>query len=610
MTHHAMMALAGIGIATLAAQWFAWWVKLPAILFLLLIGLLAGPVTGMLQPDALFGDLLFPIVSLSVAVILFEGALTLKLNQISGLEKVVRRLVSTGVLVTWLIIAVATRYIADFSWELSILFGALVVVTGPTVIVPMLRTVRPNQRISNILRWEGIVIDPVGALLAVLVFEFIIAIGDGSALAHTFWVFGKIIAIGLVLGAGIGHAFGLVLRHHAMPEYLHNTAALALVCGAFALSDAIEPESGLLTVTVMGLWLANMPRVDVEEILNFKESLSVVLISALFIMLAARIDVETVKQLGWSGLGVFLVIQLVARPVKVLVATWGSDLSLQERALLGWIAPRGIVAAAVTALFALRLEELGYAHAELLVPLTFSVIIGTVVLQSTTAGLLARRLGVAEPSPRGYLIIGANSVARCIGTALEKQGVPVLLTSSSWSDIKKARMAGLPTFYGRAVSEHADHHLELVGMGQMLGLEPHAHMNAMAAMRYSPEFGRNRIYQLAASDSSEKLDKQHMANAHLGNTLFGEEIVYSKLASLIAKGATVSATTLTDTFGLEQYKTSREPGTLGLFTISPSGDLRPVAVGAERTLKSEWSIISLVPPEKRRDQAETQQKKG
>lgn len=588
-----MMALAGIGIASLACQWFAWWVKLPAILFLLLLGLLAGPVFGVLDPDALFGDLLFPVVSLSVAVILFEGALTLRFDQIKGLETVVRRLVSTGVLVTWAVTALATRWFVGLSWELSVLFGALVVVTGPTVIVPMLRTVRPNARVSNILRWEGIVIDPVGALLAVLVFEFIVASGESQALSHTLFIFGKVLAVGLLLGAALGHGFGLLLRHHALPEYLHNTAALALVCGAFAVSDAVEPESGLLTVTVMGLWLANMPRVAVEDILHFKESLSVVLISALFILLAARIDVATVEQLGWAGLGVFLAIQLLARPFKVLVSTAGSDLRWAERLMLGWIAPRGIVAAAVTALFALRLQELGYAGAELLVPLTFSVIIGTVVLQSTTAGWIARRLGVAEPEPRGYLIIGANRVARALGVALQQHDVPVLLTSSHWDDIRAARMAGLPTFYGRAVSEHADHHLELVGMGQMLGLEPHAHLNALAAMRYAPEFGRNRVYQLAApSDSGER---EQVSSEHLGQTLFGDSVDYGQLAGLLANGASVSSTTLSESFDADAYERSRPAGSTPLFSLSPAGKLRPITSAAAPALGPGWTVLALTP---------------
>ena len=183
MEEHAVLTMAGIVVVATACQWFAWWVKLPAILFLLLAGIVAGPVTGWIRPDELFGDLLFPIVSLSVAIILFEGSLTLKVSEISGLENVVRRMVTSGLLVTWVVVACATYYLLDFSLELAVLFGAFTVVTGPTVIVPLLRTVRPNAHIANILRWEGIVIDPIGALLAVLVFEFIIS-GQGGAAAQ------------------------------------------------------------------------------------------------------------------------------------------------------------------------------------------------------------------------------------------------------------------------------------------------------------------------------------------------------------------------------------------------------------------------------------------
>lgn len=592
MTEHIMLTLAGIGIATIACQWFAWWVKLPAILFLLLSGLLAGPVLGVLDPDALFGDLLFPIVSLSVAIILFEGALTLKLDQIIGLQRVVRRLVSTGLLVTWVVTSIACHLFVGLDWALSILFGALVVVTGPTVIVPMLRTVRPNQRISNILRWEGIVIDPLGALLAVLVFEFIVAGSTGHPIGHTLLTFGKVLVVGIVLGALFGHGFGLILRHHALPEYLHNTAALALVCGSYTLSDIIAAESGLLTVTVMGVWLANMPRVDVDDILDFKESLSVVLISALFILLAARIDVDTVRQLGWAGLGVFLSIQLVARPLKVLVSTIGSDLLWSERAILAWIAPRGIVAAAVTALFALRLQSNGFAQAELLVPLTFSVIIGTVVLQSMTAGWLARRLGVAEPEPRGYLIVGANRVARTIATTLHKLDIPVVLASANWGDIREARMAGLRTFYGRAVSQHADRHLELLGLGHLLALEPHSHLNELAAMRYGPEFGRTNIYQLTVGKDGDQ-QKHHRDQAQLGNTLFSDEADYGTIARLISKDAGITATTLTEQFDGEAFRASLDQDSLVLFQISPGGTLTPITTGSPPRMDAGWTLLAL-----------------
>ena len=226
---HTVFQIAAVVLLGIACQWVAWWTKLPAILFLLLTGLVIGPGIGWLDPDAVFGPVLLPIVSLAVAVILFEGALTLRFADIRGLERVVRRMVSSGLLVTWLVLALAARYLVGFGWEVALLFGALVVVTGPTVIVPMLRTVRPTARIAELLRWEGIVIDPIGALLAVLVFEFIVASGEGQALLHTLTTFAKMLGTGVLLGAFAGWLLGLMLRGHWVPDYLRNVTTLAVV---------------------------------------------------------------------------------------------------------------------------------------------------------------------------------------------------------------------------------------------------------------------------------------------------------------------------------------------------------------------------------------------
>nr|HPR06946.1 sodium:proton antiporter [Denitromonas sp.] len=408
MTDTTIATIAAIGVVGGACQWLAWRMRLPAILFLLIAGIVAGPIGGWLDPDALLGDLLFPFVSLAVSVILFEGSLTLKFSEIRGIETVVRRFVTTGALVTWVIVTLATQWITGISWGLATLFGAVMVVTGPTVIVPMLRTVRPTMHIANVLRWEGIVIDPIGALLAVLVYEFLVSSGTaGGAVGATLMVFLKLISVGSLAGIGVGYLVGEALRRDWLPHYMFNVATLAAVMGAFALSNALSHESGLLAVTVMGIYLANRKGVPVEEILSFKESLSLLLITALFILLAARLDLSLLLGLGWGAVQIFLVVQFVARPVNVLLSTRGSTLSWRERGLLAWIAPRGIVAAAVIALFSLQLEQKGYAEAVLLVPLTFVIIIGTVVLQSLTAGPLARLLKVAEPGSGGFLIVGA-----------------------------------------------------------------------------------------------------------------------------------------------------------------------------------------------------------
>ena len=591
MHEYAIIALAGIGLLAIACQWIAWWLKLPAILFLLLAGILAGPVTGWLDPGHLFGELFFPLVSLSVAVILFEGSLTLRFREIIGLEHVVRRMVSTGVLITWAVISIATHFILHFSWEIALLFGSLAVVTGPTVIVPMLRTVRPNIHLANILRWEGIVIDPIGALLAVLVFQYIVSGSSGGAFGKTALTFAASLGSGLLVGSSAGYLLGIILRRYWLPEYLHNLATLTLVFAVYAVANLLQAESGLLAVTVMGILLANMKDVEVADILDFKESLSILLISGLFIILAARIDFNTVAQLGWKAVGVFLVIQFVARPLKIAVATWGSSLKWQERMLLAWIAPRGIVAAAVAAVFSIRLQEQGFEQAVLLVPLIFLVIIGTVVLQSATARVLAVRLGGAEPEPRGFLIVGANPVARAVARALNKQGFPTLLADNNWDNIRAALMDGHETFFGSIVSEHADRHLDLVGIGNLLALSPQREANTLAAMRYRSEFGDANIYTLRTSRG--KQDEQ-VAKPDKGQVAFGRDVNFDRMSELLRQGAEIKATKLTDTFDFDEYYKQYYGKSILLFAIDPRGNLHVYTPGEKISPMDGWTMLSLI----------------
>ncbi len=591
------LAIALVVLAGTACQWFAWRVRLPAILFLLLAGILAGPVTGWLDSDRLFGNLLFPFISLSVALILFEGSLSLRFHQIAGLRRVVRSLVSVGVMVTWLITTLVTRWALGFSWQLSFLFGAITVVTGPTVIVPLLRTVRPTAAVANVLRWEGIVIDPVGATLAVLVYEFIMAGSGGTALGSTVAAFARIVAVGLCIGIGAGYLYGLVLRRHWLPEYLHNVATLALVISVFTFCNHLHHESGLLAVTVLGIWLANMKDVHIDEILGFKESLSVLLISVLFILLASRIDFRDFSRLGWSAVAVLLAIQFLARPLGVMLAALGSRLTWPERHLLSWIAPRGIIAAAISALFALRLEQAGYAEAPLLVPLTFMVIIATVVLQSATAGFIARRLGVAEPEPRGVLIIGANHVAIALARSLVAAGFRPLLVDTGPNRIERAARAGLRTFFGNPVSEQADRHLDLVGMGRMLALSAHGPLNTLACMHYRMEFGAREVYTLQTADEHE-LSDQRRAPPHLaGKILFGREITFSSLSGLMARGWRPTATILTGSLDFAAYLHRHGGRIIPLFAVSPRGRLHIFTAEERPEPQPGWAVIALMPEE-------------
>ncbi|MBD3648447.1 MAG: sodium:proton antiporter, partial [Pseudomonadales bacterium] len=383
------------------AQWAAWVVRLPAILFLLLLGIVAGPVVGWLNPDRLFGDLLFPLVSLSVAVILFEGSMTLKFEELRGIGSTVRNLVTVGALITWLVTSITVYYAIDFDPKLALLFGAMVVVTGPTVITPMLRSVRPNSRIADVLRWEGIVIDPLGALLAVLAFDFYISTESRTALGSIGILFAQIAIMGSVLGIVAGLVLGQLLKRYLIPDHLRSVMTLLLVFVVFTLAEAVQHEAGLLAVTVFGITLANQKGVEIDDILDFKESLSVLLISGLFIILAARVDLDALLALGYASVVVLLSVMFLARPAAVFVSTAGSKLTFRERLLIAWIGPRGIVCAAVAAIFALRLEEMGRPEADLFVPLVFLIIIGTVIVQSASAKYIAHWLAVRDPAPRG-----------------------------------------------------------------------------------------------------------------------------------------------------------------------------------------------------------------
>ncbi|MCP8899117.1 cation:proton antiporter [Gilvimarinus xylanilyticus] len=592
--HDAGLDIAIIGITALACQWGAWKARLPAILFLLIAGLILGPGTGLLNPDELFGDLLFPLVSLAVAVILFEGSLTLNFKELGTISTVVRRMITVAAPVTWLIVAIATHFLFSLSWELSILFGALMVVTGPTVVTPLLRTVRPSERVANILRWEGIVIDPIGALLVVVVYEFIVTQSQGQAFSQSLLLFLEIIVVGMAIGAAAGFALGKILTRRRLPEYLQNLATLSLLFMVFTVCNHLAEESGLLGVTVMGMWLGNMRGVHIHNILNFKENLTILFISGLFIILAARLPLEQLLSIvALAPLILLLVIQFIARPVSVALATLRSNIKFRERILLGWIAPRGIVAAAVSALFALRLAEQGYPDAELLVPLTFAVILGTVIFQSATSRPLAKLLGIVEPEPRGVLILGANSVARAVGKALQQQDMTVLLSDSNWENIRAARMAGFKTFYGNPVSEFASQRLDLTGIGNLLAMSPLRELNVIAGMHFRNEFGIHRTFTIRTSADSNQSEKHQVSTQLKGNPLFAADLTYAKLASLIHAGADIKATKLTAEFTFEDF-TRQDPNAMLLFGINERGKLKPYTLDDKFKPGNGWVLLSLV----------------
>ena len=582
-----------IGLSSLAAQWLAWLLRLPAILPLLIFGVLLGPATHILQPDLLFGNLLFPLVSLSVAIILFEGALTLRFSEIRGLGGVVRNLVTVGMLITFLVISIACHLLLHFSAELSALVGAVTVVTGPTVIAPLMRVVRPKNTINQVLRWEGIIIDPVGAIFTLLVFEFIVLHQQAGSYSHLFMTLGKTAGVGLIAGIVAGWIVGLALRKVWLPGYLQNFAVLAMMLGAFGLSNALADESGLLTVTVMGIWLANMRDVDLTDIIEFKEQLSALLISGLFIILAARLDIHALTGMGWPLVGVLLIVQFVARPLCITASTTGSSLSWRDRLLLCWIAPRGIVAAAVSSLFALTLAKNGYPGADRLVTVVFAIIIGTVVLQSLTSLPIARWLQVQKKQPRGVLIIGANSVARALAQALQKQGLAVQLTDNGWENYRQARMDGLTAYYGYAWSEHAENYLDLNMTSRVLAMSSNRHQNALAVYHFSHILGKDKVSAVRSGNTQSVRGKHDRESSRFRRqeTMFSPEYTFGHLSRLISAGATIKATRLNENFGWEDYL-NKNHGVIPLFSLNEEKKLTPIGTGQPPELPC--TLIALV----------------
>ncbi len=601
-----VLLLASIGVLSLFCQWLAWRVRMPAIVFLLAAGIACGPVLDYLNPDDVFGDLLFPMVSLAVAIILFEGSLTLRFSEIRGHGKMVRNLIPVGAVVTGVIGSLSAHWVLGIRWEMSLLFGAICVVTGPTVIAPLLRSVRPKAKLANILQWEGIIIDPVGALLAVLVYEGIVSWGQGNVFGHSMYIFGKTILVGTLIGAAAGYLNGQVLRKHWIPHYLHNAGTLTFMLGVYALSNEFAHESGLLTVTIMGIWMANMKQVQVDGILEFKESLSVLLISALFIILAARIEFSAIADLGWGLALVLAILMLVARPMSIFLAAIGTTLNWREKLFLSWIAPRGIVAAAVSALFAFQLQSNGFAGGETLVPLVFMLIIATVTIQSLTARPLAKLLGVAEPPEFGFLILGANPVARMIAKVLNTHDVPVVLADTNWDNVRQARMENLQVYFGNPVSEHAANQLDLTGIGNLLVISPYKQMNSLATYHFLDWFGdHDSVFSLSEGDQDQKARYQTAEKIQRTRGLF-DGVSYAKLASLVSQGYTIKTTQLSDEFSYQDFLSKHQNQALVLFVFDSNDHITPVKAMQGLKPDTESKLISLVPAKTPEEHKESQ----
>ncbi len=594
MSEELLVGLATVIVLGIGAQWIAWRINLPAILLLLIAGFVAGPVTGFFNPNHVFGDLLLPLVSVSVGIILFEGGLSLKFSEFKEIRKAVINLVTIGVLVTWVLSTAAAYFLFGLDFRLSVLLGAILVVTGPTVIIPLLRHVRPSGKSGSIMKWEGIVIDPIGAILAVLVFEAILSGGVAEASEQVGLSVIKAALIGVVSGLLGAYIIVIVLKRHWVPDFLQNPVALMTVVAAFTVSNYFQTEAGLLAVTVMGIALANQKWVSVKHIMEFKETLRVLFISSLFIILAARLtEKEVAYVLNYKSV-IFLVIMFfLVRPLCVFVSTFTADLDIKEKVFLSWMAPRGIVAAAVSSVFALRLIEAGYEDAEHLVTITFLVITATVAVYGLTASPLARYLGIASPNPQGVLMVGAHGWSRAIAKVLHESGFQVSLVDSNWSNISAARNEGLKAYYENILLEDISEDVDLDGIGKLLALTSNEEVNSLSALHFVEFFGRAQVYQLSKhskfSARSEASIPQHLR----GRLLFSPDATFDYLTKRFTSGAVIKKITLTEDFDYGAFMSLYEHA-LPLFIIKESGELTVCSTDVKPAPVKGQQIIALV----------------
>ncbi|MFK7737497.1 MAG: cation:proton antiporter [Pirellulaceae bacterium] len=593
----------------IVAQWLAWRLRVPSILLLLGFGLCLGL---WISPDEVLAELassdqsvgpklLFPIVSLSVAVILFEGGLTLRWRELGDAAGIVFRLITISALITWVLTAVLAKYLLGFSWPLAWLLGALLMVTGPTVVGPLLRQIRPTRRVGSVLQWEGILIDPVGAVAAVLVFE-VISHGHFST-ADMAIIILQTLAIGFGVGGLTALLLVLAVRNYLIPDFLHGVFFLVVAIVSFWASNLVREESGLITVTILGICLANQRHVSVEHVLEFKEHLRVLLISCLFIVLGSRLQLSALAEIGWWGIPFVLLLVFAVRPISVFVSTLGIKWDLKEKTFVGLVAPRGIVAAAVASVFGLKLVAFAetlpesstvFAKAELLVPVTFLVILGTVLIGGLGAGPLARQLQLSDPSPQGVLFAGAAKWVREVALVLQGMGFRVLLVDTNYPNVTAAKMAGLDAKCGNILSEHLQEEQDLAGIGRFLAVTPSDEVNTLATMEYTHIFSRASVYQMESRTKSPGR-WQSIPEKRRARMLFSETVFHSVLADMFEKGAVVKATPLTESFSMEEFRKTHGEDVVVLFSVDADRKLHIRTSAADFEPAAGDTVIAIVP---------------
>ncbi len=585
-SHTITLALGIIVAAGIGCQWISALTRIPSILLLLLVGILLGPATGLINPNAVFGNMLGPITSLSVAVILFEGGMSLRLKEVKKYGIIVNSLVTVGATACVVSTFLLLYYIVGFSFEFSLLLSAILVITGPTVVTPMLNQLHVQPRVRSILKWEGIIIDPIGAIAAVIIFEALLGIPGHATIEVVLFAVVNSVTFGVLFGV-IG-AFIIIfsLRKFLIPDNIQSPVTLMMMLIVYTASDVIHMDSGLISVTVMGFILGNQQKTEVHRIINFKENLTVILISFLFISLAGTIETSLLIEAMDETLVLLLFLIFIARPLTVFCSGAFWKLERNEALFMCCIAPRGIVTAAMASLFGLELARSGYPEALYLTPITFGIIIGTVIFYSFFTPLAARFLGVSSATEKKVLIVGANAFARAVGRALVNEEFEVQLIDPNYWKVAETRRYTLPVFRGTFLEYEKKFPENIEATDLVLALTENNDINSLAMIHLRRHLDDSKLYQLSAS--TEKIQESLM-----GQHLFGENSDFSSLSKLIEEGYVVKCTKLSSNFTFENWKEKHEGNGTLLFQINRNGILMPQRLENPLIPKDSGKIIYL-----------------
>ena len=596
------LSIALIGILGIGAQWIAWRTGWPAIALMLAAGVLAGPVLHLINPEHVFGELLEPMVSVAVALILFEGGLSLNFRELRQTDGAVTRLVALGAPIGWVLGSLACYYVGGLVWPVAILFAGILVVTGPTVVLPLLRQSNVAARPRAILKWEAIVNDPVGALLGVVTYEYLRRAGEGGTLASVILSLLAAAVIAGLIGWLAARAVGWAFPRGHVPEYLKAPVLLVSVISVFVGSNMIQQETGLLAVTVMGVALANMRFDSLRDIQPFKENVTVLLISGVFVILSASLNLEVLRQFEWRFLAFLLALLFLVRPATVLLSLAFSPVPWNERLLVAWIAPRGIVAVAISGLFALRLDRLGYSDGSILVTLSFAVVVTTILFHGFSIKPVARWLKVTGASEQGLLIVGATPFTLGLAAQLRQLEVPVTIADNSWQRLAPARHQGIPTYHGEILSEATEERLDLTQFQMLAAATDNEAYNALVCNEFAPEIGRDNVHQLG--NASDDHDPRSLPESLRGRALFESGHGVEDIMQREEQGWTFRKTRISEQFDYDAARAALPPEGDMLLLLRKTGALRFFTHASRPTPQPGDTILSYVPPAQPRRQGE------